>query len=136
MPKAIGVHLLEVALWPDKAADIIFHTNATLTSAISFVYSNQAFIYQIQPPPLHTSKPNIFFFEELAILSAIYHSASLPSPSRHILIYSDSLDSIYAFNTLSVTKSIHNAVLIATAGIVASTGIDFRVQHISRKTNI
>ncbi|PSS34094.1 hypothetical protein PHLCEN_2v1858 [Hermanssonia centrifuga] len=64
MPKAIGVRLSEVALWPlDKAADIIFHTDATLTSAISFVYSNQAFIYQIQPPPLHASKPDIFFFK-------------------------------------------------------------------------
>ncbi len=138
MPKAIGVRLSEVALWPDESADIVINTDATLTSAISFVYSNQAFIYQIQPPPTlpFSVKPDIFFFEQLAILSAIHHCASLPSPPRHLLIYSDSLDSVYAFNTLSVTKSIHNAVLMATAGIVASTGIDFRIRHISGKTNI
>ncbi len=43
MLKAIGVRLSEVALWPDESADIMIDTDATLTSAISFVYSNQAF---------------------------------------------------------------------------------------------
>ncbi len=136
MPTAIGVRLSDVSRWPDEAADLIIHTDATPNAAISFVHSNQGFTYQIKSSQRAPVTPDIFFFKQLAILFAIHHSTSLPSPRRRLLIYSDSLESVEAFNTLRVKASIHNAVLIATAGIVASTGIDFRVRHISGPTNL
>lgn len=131
MPRAIGVSFADNGRWPDDVADLIAHTDATLTSAIAFVYSNQAFIYQIRDPAAGLSKPDIFFFEELAVVSAISHAASLPRPPKRILIFCDNLDTVHAFNSLRVSQSIHNAPLLAAATIVAISGIDMR-QEISR----
>jgi hypothetical protein len=79
---------------------------------------------------------NIFFLELVAILSAIHHVASFPKPPHKLLIYTDSLDSVSVFNTLRANESLHNAPLLAVAGIILESGIDLRVRHIPGKLNI
>ena len=136
MPRAIGVTFAGDGRWQDCDADIVFYTDATLTSAIAFVYSNHGFTYQIQPPPVDVSKPDIFFFEELAVVSAMYHAASLPTPPHKVLIFCDNLDTVHAFNSLRVSHSVHNALLLAAAEIALTSGIGVRVRHIAGEHNI
>ncbi|KAJ3897304.1 hypothetical protein F5879DRAFT_778856, partial [Lentinula edodes] len=78
----------------------------------------------------------IFFRELLSILCLFHHIASKPSPPQHVLIYSDSLDSVQVLNSLSTRESSHNSILLAIAAIVLKTGIDIRVRHIAGKSNI
>ncbi|KIM83057.1 hypothetical protein PILCRDRAFT_88310 [Piloderma croceum F 1598] len=44
---------------------------------------------------------NIFFLELVTILSAVHYAASLPHPPRKLVIFTDSLDSVGVFNSLS-----------------------------------
>ena len=81
-------------------------------------------------------KIDIFFLEMVAIMSAIHHVASFPSPPRCLLIHTDSLDSVAIFNSLHVLEALHNGPLMAIAGIIIESGIDLRVRHIPGKENI
>ena len=86
------------------------------------------------PPPL--PQPDIFFFEELAVASALHHVASLSRPPKRVLVFCDNLDTVYAFSTLRVSQSIHNAPLLAAAAIMSTSGIDVRVRHIAGEANV
>ncbi|KAJ7216288.1 hypothetical protein B0H12DRAFT_981695, partial [Mycena haematopus] len=79
---------------------------------------------------------DIFFLELVAILSAVHHAASLPSPPRRLLLWSDSFDSVSVLASLACQESIHNGVVLAIAQIIMQSGIDLRVRHIAGKKNI
>lgn len=134
LPKAIGVRFVDHGQWDDDEAHLELFCDASL-SALAFVFGRSAFVYQIQPSS-SAIKSDIFFLEELAIVSALCHVASFPQPPKRVLIWSDSLDSIHAFNTLAVSQPLHNAPLLAAASITSSTGIDIRVRHIDGKRNV
>ncbi|KIK50150.1 hypothetical protein GYMLUDRAFT_253232, partial [Collybiopsis luxurians FD-317 M1] len=112
LQSAIGVRFVDAQKWADADAEFVGWTDAS-NSGLAFVYAGNGLCYQLKPSP---GKPVVdtFFRELLAILSLIHHIASMPSPPRKILIYSDSLDSIQVMNT----------------------GIDLRVRHIPGKENI
>ena len=67
---------------------------------------------------------DIFFRELLSILCSLYHITSKPTPPKHILIYSDSLDSVQVLNILRAKESSHNSILLAIPGIILKTGVD------------
>ena len=135
IPKAIGVRFLDEGLWPDSEADVTVWTDANLRDGLAFSFSNNGFVYQQQ---FHDScmPVDIFFLELVAILSAIHHLASLPCPPRRLLLFTDSLDSVAIFNSLSASESSHNGVLLAVARVVLQSGIDLRVRHVAGKINI
>ncbi len=134
IPRCIGVRFVDSTFWDDSDADMVFWTDASSKLALSFVFSNQGFVYQLK---LNPSKPlDIFFLELMAILSAINFAVQLTSPPRRILLYTDSLDSVGVFNSLSASEPLHNSVLMATAGLIMEAGIDLRVRHIKGKDNI
>jgi hypothetical protein len=131
---AIGIRFVDAQSWKDSEADFVGWTDAS-NIGLSYVYAGNGFCYQLHPKP-GSPIVDIFFRELLAILSLLHHIASKPTPPRHILIYSDSLDSVQVLNSLSVKESSHNSILLAIAAIILKTGIDFRVRHISGKSNI
>ncbi|KAE9393829.1 hypothetical protein BT96DRAFT_819789 [Gymnopus androsaceus JB14] len=115
-------------------ADFVGWTDASNTG-LSFVYAGNGFCYQLHSTEGKTPV-DIFFRELLAILSLLHHIASKPTPPRHILIHSDSLDSVEVLNSLSAREQSHNAILLAISAIVLKTGVDLRVRHIAGKKNI
>jgi hypothetical protein len=135
IPKSIGVHIVGTGKWEDQAADIVLWTDASLRLALSFVYAGKGFAYQLRPCPPHI-KVDIFFLELVAILSAIHHVASFERPPRRVLLWTDSLDSVAAFNSLGVSETLHNGPLLGVAGIVLRSGLDIRVRHIMGTNNI
>lgn len=134
IPRSIGVRLVDSTHWGDDDADMIIRTDASF-QGLSYVWPGNGYAYQLQPCPPDL-KIDIFFLEMVAILSAIHHIASVPHPPRRLLIFTDSLNSVGAFNSLSVAESIHNGPLLAVAGIILRTGIDLRVHHIEGKLNV
>jgi hypothetical protein len=135
IPQSIGVHFTDTGLWADIDADMVFWTDASRYIALSFVFAGNGFVYQISSEP--TGPPiDIFFLELVAILSAIHYAASLASPPRRLLIWSDSLDAVAIFNSLRTSQSLHNGVLLGVASIILQSGIDLRVRHIAGKDNV
>ena len=87
-----------------------------------------------QGPPAGI-KIDIFFLELLAIVSAIHHAGSLAQLPRQLLIWTDSLDSVAVLNSLHAVESLHNAPLLAIAGIILQTRMDLHVRFIKGKMN-
>jgi hypothetical protein len=135
IPKAIGVRFLNEGLWLDRDADVSVWTDANLKDALAFSFSNNSFVYQLKPPP-SAIKIDIFFLELVAILSAIHHLACQTHPPRRLLLFTDSLDSVAIFNSLSASETLHNGPLLAVAKIILQSGIDLRVRHVEGKQNI
>lgn len=135
IPQSIGIKFVDSGAWNDSDADLVMWTDASLRLALSFVYHTTGFVYQIQSPPTDT-KIDIFFLELVAIMSAVHHIATFPSPPKRLLIFTDSLDSVSVFNSLHTSESIHNAPLLGVASLILRTGIDLRVRHIEGKNNI
>ena len=133
VPRSIGILFTDVGLWADNEADLVLWTDASLKTALSFVFANQGFIYSIQPP---TEKIDIFFLELIAILSGIHHVATLNHPPKRVLLWSDSLNAVEVLNSLHATETIHNGPLLAIAEIILNSGLDFRIRHIDGKKNI
>ncbi|KAJ3969114.1 hypothetical protein EV361DRAFT_774307, partial [Lentinula raphanica] len=102
---------------------------------LSFCYAGNGFYYEISKVP-GAPVVDIFFLELVAILSAIDFVSTLTCPPKRVLIFSDSLDSVDAFNSLGVRNASHNAPLLAACGIVLRSGIDPRVRHIPGKENL
>ncbi|KAJ3831478.1 hypothetical protein F5878DRAFT_76884 [Lentinula raphanica] len=134
LPRSIGARLLEDGLWTDSDADMVFWSDASQIG-LSFVFAGNGFFYEIHADP-NAPRVDIFFLELVAIMSAVAFAAQLRSPPKHILLYSDSLDSVDAFNSLAVRNSSHNAPLFAVSAIVLHTGFDVRVRHIPGHENI
>lgn len=135
LPQATGVRFIQNGRWEDLAADLIMQCDATLSLGISFVHGPNAFSYQIRPPT-GTTIPDIFFLEEIGVLSALHHAATLDHPPRRLIIYCDNLDAVQCFSAMRASDSMHNAPLLAAANIILRSGIDFRVRHIAGKDNI
>jgi hypothetical protein len=132
---AIGVHFVDSGLWSDHEANMVIWTDVSLCNALAFVYSNRGFLYPIKPSPAGT-KINIFFLKLMVIVSAIHHAGSLDRPPQHLLIWTDSLDSVAVLNSLHAVKTLHNSPLLAIASIILQTGMDLRVRFIEGKMNI
>jgi hypothetical protein len=135
VPKAIGVRFTDEGRWEDREADFVVWTDASLRMALSFVFAGNGYVYQLKPPPPNVPV-DIFFLELVAILSAVHHAATMRSPPRRMLLWTDSLDAVGVFNTLRANESLHNGALLGVASLILRTGIDLRVRFIPGKENV
>lgn len=142
IPRAVGIRFVDSLRWKDEEADLVMWTDATLRDGLAFVFAGHGFFYNIVEPrnlSLSTNSSisvDIFFLEQIGILSALYHAAGMLHPPRRLLIWSDSLDAVSVFSSLSPSNAMHNAPLRAAAEIIIATGIDLRVQHITGIENV
>ncbi|KAG7442182.1 uncharacterized protein BT62DRAFT_906496, partial [Guyanagaster necrorhizus] len=122
---SVGVHFVDSALWANSEADIIFWMDASLKNTLSFIFAENSFIYQLHLPS--KDMIDIFFLKLVAILSAIYYAVSLSKPPCHFLLFTDSLDSITAFDSLSVSEPLYNRLLLGAAGLILYLEIDIHI---------
>jgi hypothetical protein len=115
---------------------MIMWTDASAKNALSFVYAGNGFIYPIDNDKAARINNDIFFLEQLSLVSALYHSSCLPHPPKRLLIFTDSLEPVSILNSLSAHDALHNAPLLVTAKIILLSGIDLRICHIAGKDNI
>ncbi|KAG8990290.1 hypothetical protein FRB93_003266 [Tulasnella sp. JGI-2019a] len=90
------------------------------------------------PTPAHTTVPDntptIHYFEALCVATAIvWYAGQTPRPEK-LLIYTDSTNSVNAFNTMRA-KSGYNAIAKLTAEVLLNTGMSLRVLHIPEERN-
>ena len=78
-----------------------------------------------------TPSTNIFQYEALTILSALYWAAALSTLSHFLAIFTDSLNTIQMFNTFHVLFFAYNLILFLAIHILLhSPDIDLHVFHI------
>ena len=79
--------------------------------------------------PNDSITPTIFFYEALAIASAVLWASGLEPRIKWLLIYTDSLNCVDMFNTLSAKEG-YNNILLFVVRILMSSKISLRVFHI------
>lgn len=119
-------------MWPDHKADMVMWTYASLRMALFYVSAGNGFVYRLATC-LPGLKVNIFFLELVAILCAVYHIATSPTPPKRLLIHTGSLNLVGCLNSLRVSESLHNGPLLAIAGIILRTSIDLCICYIPGK---
>ncbi|KII87747.1 hypothetical protein PLICRDRAFT_66238, partial [Plicaturopsis crispa FD-325 SS-3] len=78
----------------------------------------------------------IFWFEALAVCSAIHHFAGmdLSGTARRLLIRTDNSNTVNMFNSLRA-KPVYNPILTSSVDVRIKSGIDLRVAHIAGDLN-
>ncbi|KAG2754245.1 DNA/RNA polymerase [Suillus brevipes Sb2] len=85
--------------------------------------------------PSYAGSCDIFFFEALAVTSAILDAVTRLPPDGRLAVFTDSLDTVALFNSLATLPSFNWMLMTAMDAIIAS-GINFRGFHIPGVQNV
>ncbi|KAG1833200.1 hypothetical protein DFJ58DRAFT_736191 [Suillus subalutaceus] len=85
--------------------------------------------------PEHPPVADIFFFEALCVASAIHDAVTQIPVNGCLAIYTDSLKTVYTFNTLSAGPG-YNRLLVDAVEIILVFNVDFRVFHVAGEDNV
>ncbi|KZW04026.1 DNA/RNA polymerase, partial [Exidia glandulosa HHB12029] len=133
---ADGVRMLESTEWEAEEADLTVYTDA---SGIGLAFYSPAHTTGFQSPlvarPKKDGDSDIFFFEALAVCSALHWASTLNPPPRRLVVFTDSDNTVAMNNTLKC-KPAYNSILLHTCDILMATGIKFRAFHIAGVDNV
>ena len=128
--------MLKSVDWDTSDADITAYCDTSLTG-LGFWFPDQSIGFWSRIPE-DPPKDTIFYFEALSVLSAIIHSTSLCALVKRLVVYSDNLNMVQIFNSLSALPA-YNDILKGSVDHLLSdinNPIDLRVIHIAGKLNI
>jgi hypothetical protein len=130
-----GTRVLQSLDWDPKDADLVAYCDASL-EGLGFWYPalNVAFWSTI---PENPPKDTIFYFEAISVLSAILRSTSFGFPIRKLTIYTDNLNTVQIFNSLSALPA-YNEILKAAVDhllLDVDNPIQLRVIHVPGHLN-
>ncbi len=123
-----GVNFLEVHHWDEGDAEISLWTNASnIGLAFWSPEVESAFVESIKDSNVHYG--NIFFNKALAVISAIDWAAHLPDKPWHILIHTNSMNTVDIFHLLMANLN-YILLLFKVVEIMMDFGVDIQVVHI------
>ncbi|KIY47218.1 hypothetical protein FISHEDRAFT_74876 [Fistulina hepatica ATCC 64428] len=132
-----GVHMLESRRWGPSDADVVVFTDACLTG-MSFFFPASHIGFQCETDLVMLlrgiSRDRIFYFEALAVVTAIVHTLTLPNPPHCLLVWSDNTNTVDIFNSLHASPS-YNPLLITVVDLLMLTNCDLRVLHVAGENN-
>jgi len=115
-----SIHILDSIEWGQYDTDLTIYCDVSLTG-LGFVIPSRKLGFTSTVPPI-SKLTMIFYYEALAITSAVLWASGI-TPSIHcLLIYSDSLNCMEMFNSLHAQDG-YNDILLFTVCILISTGI-------------
>lgn len=136
LDRSDGVYLLKSVSWRFQplSPDILQVYCDASGSGMGFWYPSLNLGFQSSLPP-KAPVHDIFFFEALCVSSAIHDAVTrLPQDGR-LAVFTDSLNSVYLFNSLSGGPGF-NRLLMDMVEIILTFRVDFRVFHISGNENV
>lgn len=135
-----GVHIIRSQLWAPQSAQRVAFVDACLEGLGVFLPPRDpwerpiALFCRLEGDPIYG---DIFHNEMLAILCALLYFSNHRDPNlSRILIYSDSLDSVQTFHSLSTSSAIVSPVLMASADVIMDNDFIPRVLHIPGRDNV
>ena len=132
--KSDGIHMLQSVEWfpqDNQASTLIAFVDASSVGmGIWFpgIYAG----YQ-SPLPSNGPKDLIFFYEALAICSAIH--LGVKDGAKRIAVFSDNTNSVDMFSSLRAQPE-YNSILMSTIDIVTEHGVEFKVYYVPGAENI
>jgi len=128
-----GIHVLDAIEWGASDANLTIFCDVSLTGLGFIVPSHQL---GVTSPVSHDSKlSTIFYYEALAIASALLWASGVVPTICHLLIYTDSLNCMEMFNSLRALNG-YNNILLFSVRILLSTKISLRVFHVPGSDNL
>jgi hypothetical protein len=103
-------------------------------SGMGFWYPSLHLGFQSNLPP-RSLVEDIFFYEALCVASAIHDGVTQLPHNGWLAVYTDSLNTVYLFNSLSRDPG-YNHLLIDVVEVILTFGIDFRVFHVYGESNV
>ncbi|KAL6309354.1 hypothetical protein BKA93DRAFT_723692 [Sparassis latifolia] len=127
--------MLRATAWGPADAELTIFCDACLTGiAFWCPQLNKGFIADV-PTPTQQGEDIIFWYEALAVLSALQWAISLPSRYSRIAIFTDNLNTVQIFNSLRVSEGFEDLLLFA-CGLLIASDVDLRVWHIAGTDNL
>jgi hypothetical protein len=123
--RSAGLHQLEV------------FTDAS-SKALAYYFPSLSLAYHV-PLPANPPSDTIFWFEALAVSSAIHHAADIwacdfaPKLDR-LLVSTDNMNTVHMFNSLH-TKPSYNPLLVSSINAHIRSSLDVRVCHVPGEDN-
>ena len=128
-----GIHILSTRDWMADEADLTYLSDACPTG-MGFWSPKTCEGFQCLVPS--SSRHPIFFFEALAVLSALHHACmSVRPPPTRVAFFTDNSNTVAMFNTLAALPAYNSIVITAVDWLLASN-IQIRVFHLPRRFNV
>jgi hypothetical protein len=86
------------------------------------------------PVPIDAPKDTIFFFEALAVCSAIHAIPNMMESPPRMLVYTDNSNTVAMFNSLRAHPP-YNSIMLAAVDILLEYQVDLRVEFIPGSEN-
>ena len=127
-----GVHLFKSFSWSPSIADFVIYCDAC-PEGLGFWYPHSKEAYY-GPTPGSVPTNAIFYFESLAVLSALVNVQRKAARGSKILIYTDNLNTINMFRFLRCLPP-YNRILKRAANILLQHNYSLRVLHVPGEQN-
>ncbi|KAI6007089.1 hypothetical protein EDD15DRAFT_2383953 [Pisolithus albus] len=130
-----GVFFLKSEAWTSGPADASFHVycDASLVG-MAFWFPSLNVGFQARVPATGPAC-TIFYFEALAVCSGILEASSHVPHGGKLAVFSDSLNTVQLFNSLSALPTM-NWMVMLVVDMLIPTSIDCRVFHVSGVRNV
>ncbi|KIY49912.1 hypothetical protein FISHEDRAFT_72144 [Fistulina hepatica ATCC 64428] len=133
-----GIHMLKSRTWTPDQADLVVYTDAS-NDGMAYYIPSIDIAFQCPSRtvklPRGISRDRIFYFEALAVVSAIVQVLQPTTPTPHRLaIWTDNTNTVDMFDSLHALPP-YNPLLITSADLLMFYECDLRVFHVKGKDN-
>jgi hypothetical protein len=130
-----GTRLLRSREWDLSTADVTAYCDASLDGLMFWYPGLNAGYWATTPDECSTD--TIFYYEALSVLCAIMHSTSFGLPVNKLVVYTDNLNTVQIFNSLSALPAYNEILKSAVDHLLSDLThpIDLRVIHIPGDNN-
>jgi hypothetical protein len=133
MRASLGINVLSCVTWDVEDADAIVFCDACM-EGLAFYYPDRSAGFYA-PVPNDAARDIIFYYEALAVASAYNNLKATMPHSSHIVIYTDSMNTVDMFNSLWCQPEF-NPLLRHCIDVTIATGFQVRVLHIPGEDNV
>jgi hypothetical protein len=132
--RADGVHFFTSPDFDPSSEDVVVAYTDASSEGLGLWFPAENFAAQC---PLPSTRPcdTIFFFEALAVCSAIHILGNMPTPPPMMLVYTDNANTVAMFDSPRA-KPPYNSILISAVDTLLHLNVDLRVAHIPGTHNV
>lgn len=128
-----GIHLLEARAWGPEDADLKIYTDAS-GFGLGFWAPDRQVGFQAARFEHVRANGVIFYWEALAVVSALEWACSLNPRPKRVAIYCDNSNTVSAFNSLAADDP-YNDILYYSIRLRLFYSVDLRVYHVPGTEN-
>jgi len=132
--RADGLHFFKSIDFDPSSEDVVVAYTDASSEGLGLWFPAENLVAQCPLPHVRPCD-TIFFFEALAVCSAIHILGNMPEPPHAMLIYTDNANTVAMFDSLRA-KPVYNSILISAVDILLQFDVDLRVVHVPGNHNV